>query len=362
MKGKAMLISIAALLVLAAPALAQNLGSYSGKPVIETFGILGKGIATLSSDPMNFKIVTAGVAKVKVPVNGTDAMVTIGILTMDDQKYRIKDVVMGNGSVSGNLYLNDSQVGSISLSSVMKGNMEIWAGTITADGTSYNAYVLEGSRPVNNQELKEKITDYCNETGNCSQGTEAFCQSNPTDTRCLALFKAFCLRGNNMDDSRCRQYMLDWCKDRNETDDCRAFAIQRSGAYCEAHSGMAVCKAIEQKIANFTTGAGNYCANNSGTIGCAQFCRGNPGSCAVQANREQACTNSGGTVTNATCCKSATDFPNTCLIGACGCSAENSKEVKTCDCGEGRCFNGMSCINQSQEPSMAGLGAGRPGK
>jgi len=59
---------------------------------------------------------------------------------------------------------------------------------------------------------------------------------------------------------------------------------------------------------------------------------------------DQACTNSGGTVTTALCCKSSNDFPNTCLIGACGCSPENSRTVKMCDCGEGKCFNGNTCI------------------
>jgi hypothetical protein len=32
------------------------------------------------------------------------------------------------------------------------------------------------------------------------------------------------------------------------------------------------------------------------------------------------------------------------LIGACGCSTDNSKEVKVCDCGEGKCWNGYECV------------------
>jgi len=53
----------------------------------------------------------------------------------------------------------------------------------------------------------------------------------------------------------------------------------------------------------------------------------------------QACINSGGSVVTQLCCNSATDFPNTCLIGACGCSPDNSHEVKVCDCGEGKCWD-----------------------
>ena len=59
--------------------------------------------------------------------------------------------------------------------------------------------------------------------------------------------------------------------------------------------------------------------------------------------KEQACINSGGTVGTSQCCKSASDFPNTCLIGACGCSLENSHEVKVCNCPEGKCFDGNEC-------------------
>jgi hypothetical protein len=59
-----------------------------------------------------------------------------------------------------------------------------------------------------------------------------------------------------------------------------------------------------------------------------------------------ACTTSGGNVTVQMCCKSAEDFPSTCLIGACGCSPENSHEVKVCDCGEGKCWdsNQNTCV------------------
>lgn len=63
---------------------------------------------------------------------------------------------------------------------------------------------------------------------------------------------------------------------------------------------------------------------------------------------DELCRASGGTVTTQLCCKSASDFPNTCLIGACGCSTDNSKEVKVCDCGEGKCWDSakQECVTQ----------------
>ena len=59
---------------------------------------------------------------------------------------------------------------------------------------------------------------------------------------------------------------------------------------------------------------------------------------------EQACIDSDGTVELGMCCLAVGDFPNLCLIGACGCSPENSHQVKICDCGEERCFDGNICV------------------
>jgi len=63
----------------------------------------------------------------------------------------------------------------------------------------------------------------------------------------------------------------------------------------------------------------------------------------------QACVDSGGVVGTGLCCQSADDFPNTCLIGACGCAPASSKQVKTCDCGEGKCWDGSACVAMEEE-------------
>ena len=57
-----------------------------------------------------------------------------------------------------------------------------------------------------------------------------------------------------------------------------------------------------------------------------------------------ACTASGGTVGMSLCCGTATDFPNTCAIGACGCAPGSSHMVATCACPTGKCFDGSSCV------------------
>jgi len=64
--------------------------------------------------------------------------------------------------------------------------------------------------------------------------------------------------------------------------------------------------------------------------------------CVPTVTPEQACITSGGSVSTDFCCTSVGDFPNTCGIGACGCSPGGSHAVQICVCGAGRCFGGAS--------------------
>ena len=61
--------------------------------------------------------------------------------------------------------------------------------------------------------------------------------------------------------------------------------------------------------------------------------------------QEQRCLEAGGKVSTGLCCNTVSDFPNTCAISSCGCSEKNSYEVKICDCGENKCFNGKECVS-----------------
>lgn len=58
------------------------------------------------------------------------------------------------------------------------------------------------------------------------------------------------------------------------------------------------------------------------------------------------CEQSNGRVSTALCCTSSAAFPNTCAIGACGCSLSNSHEVAVCECPAGQCFDGSRCIER----------------
>ena len=56
------------------------------------------------------------------------------------------------------------------------------------------------------------------------------------------------------------------------------------------------------------------------------------------------CINSGGIITTNSCCLNVNDFPNNCLVGSCACSSSNSHTVKVCQCPQGMCWGGNSCI------------------
>jgi len=77
---------------------------------------------------------------------------------------------------------------------------------------------------------------------------------------------------------------------------------------------------------------------------CAETKENCPQDCGEEISKlETGCIESGGTVTTTSCCLAVNDFPNNCLIGACGCSPENSHQIKNCDCGEEKCFDGKKC-------------------
>lgn len=59
------------------------------------------------------------------------------------------------------------------------------------------------------------------------------------------------------------------------------------------------------------------------------------------------CTHTGGTESTSLCCTGSGDFPDSCLIGACGCAPDDSHEVKSCSCPVGKCYDAtMGCIDE----------------
>lgn len=62
---------------------------------------------------------------------------------------------------------------------------------------------------------------------------------------------------------------------------------------------------------------------------------------------QEGCLASGGTVTTRTCCSTAPDFPDTCVLGPCSCAPSSSREVPFCECNLRTCFDrsARECIS-----------------
>ncbi len=247
-------LAIIVLSLLAVPVAAQTVAT----PGIKAYAVLGKGIAASQSDPMDFMIVKFGLGRV-VTDEGNETV--LGVLIADDVKYRLKEVTIEEGHASGKIFSGE-EVGSFDVSSVMKGDTEIWAGTMELNDKDYNVYVIEGVRPIKAGELKDKVADYCreNEDVNCTSKVEEYCQSNPEDSRCKALFRAYCLKGN-MEDTRCREALREWCKNNPSNKVCVPLELNWAKNYCEEHSDSILC----QRIANATA---NLCSQNPDNEGC----------------------------------------------------------------------------------------------
>jgi hypothetical protein len=80
--------------------------------------------------------------------------------------------------------------------------------------------------------------------------------------------------------------------------------------------------------------------------GLVRRCVASPGDAGTDGqNLDQACTSSGGTVETIQCCKSVDAFANMCRPDiTCNCTAGNSHEVLTCNCGSLGCWIGIGCV------------------
>lgn len=229
-----------ALLVIGVLAVASASAQQNVRARIKTLGAFGNGLAVSQDNSMEFELIKVGIAGVKVGLADEETSVKVGILHFGEDNYRLKDIVIGNGSVTANIYLNDTQVGSISLNSYPKGDKEVWAGTLELNGETYNAYVLQANRVVKPLEKAEKAFEYCKNNpekckavmkavgqivcdpvtdGNCRDRIRNFCEQYPDDNRCKALRLAQCKF--NLEDADCRAEIMGVCRNNATETACQ---------------------------------------------------------------------------------------------------------------------------------------------
>ena len=219
---------------------------------IHKLGVLGKGLAINPSDASDFKLVVIGIATVRVNILGEEDNVTAGILWVDGERYKLKNINIGNGSATADVYKNDTKVGSISTSSVTKNDHIVWYGTLNLNGADWNLYILELERKIKADELKDKVSDYCKDhTGenNCEflRGkVQDYCKNNPDDARCKEIFQSYCI--NNLDDSRCREAIKERCEDAPNATICQRLEVKVAKRFCEENPTDERCIRIRQII------------------------------------------------------------------------------------------------------------------
>jgi len=212
------------------------------KATIKQIGFLGKGLAISESDPKDTHEIKIGIATVTVNLTtqGTTQStdVSAGILYFDNVKYKLKTLTVENKTASGDIYLNDSQVGTFEVALVSKPKVDLWSGSITLNGVNYNLYVLEGKRTMKAVELGDKVSEYCqahHANENCRDKIGEYCEKNPDDARCVGLLNNYC-RAHG-EDGRCRQRLREFCKNTPTSEQC--------SEYCEDHPLVCGIKATK---------------------------------------------------------------------------------------------------------------------
>jgi hypothetical protein len=221
------------LLLLVGLVAAEEIGQQRAgiKPEITRIGVLGKGIAISTADPLDFKMVKIGLIEVRVELDNKTITAERGLLWLDENKYQLRNASISNSSVAADVYLNDSYIGSLTLALVPRNDTDVWAGKLAMDGKEYNVYILEGKRGFLKHEFKQKVKEACKEgdedcrqiakgIGNrfcekvedpsCREKIAEFCEQNPDDQRCQAIMMSYC--SNNTDDLRCRGIIKEVCK------------------------------------------------------------------------------------------------------------------------------------------------------
>lgn len=229
---KTSIVAIVFTVALVAPLFAQNIGMQALKPRFKEIYLLGKGIAVNPSNSQDIKIVKIGLAEVIVNVSGSEVNVTAGVLDFDNETFKLRDFSIGIDTTSGNIYKNGTAVGTFSLNLISKPSDNIWTGSLTINGQTYNTYILEAQRKYTGLEIKESVAEYCgahHDDKNCRGKIEDFCENNPTDVRCEALIHNYCK--NNLKDGRCRETLRDLCQKTPSDGNCSEFC-QRFPKVC----------------------------------------------------------------------------------------------------------------------------------
>lgn len=196
--------------------------------IFDKFHLLGKGIAVSTTNSTDIHFMTIGIAEVNLTSliqklsqyitlpPGIPSSVEIGVFHFDSASYQLKNIALTNDTATADIYLNSTNVGSLNLEWTTRAGRVLWVGSITLNGNSYNAYILEGATPqstaMNENQIQngcERDPGQCSQVANSTHAAAIYCTNNPNDTRCTGLKEAYCQ--TNLDDSNCRPLLFNQC-------------------------------------------------------------------------------------------------------------------------------------------------------
>ena len=208
-------------------------------PALFKIHIMGNGIAVNPSDLTDFKLIKSVVATFR----DSNTTVVRGAMVIDQVRYVVKGTIPEEAKFVGELFKNTTKVGDISLSKIEKPDGEVWAGTLSIDGTNYYAYIMGVRKTFTARELAVKLGEYCKENptdercngvafvcgsdsiGQCQNKIQTYCESHQDDARCKALALRVCK--NSTDDTRCRELLRNRCNVTDATNAAECGALNK---------------------------------------------------------------------------------------------------------------------------------------
>jgi hypothetical protein len=168
-------VALATLLALAASVPAPSHPDFAGGDAdITKIYFLGRGFAVDPADPLGLLEIKLAAAAVRL----LGEELGVGILALDDARYKLSGVTVTDGTLSAALTGPAGETGSLKCTRVTKRELDVGVCALAIGDKTYTAYVLEAKRKFREDEKPPDIKTYC--------------QNNPDDARCRHHYRDFC--------------------------------------------------------------------------------------------------------------------------------------------------------------------------
>jgi hypothetical protein len=172
---------------------------------IDKLHLVGIGLLIDKFEPRDFSLFRIGIATVKARVGNETIKVTRGIMIVEDTIYKLNVSSVTNDTFVADIYANDTIVGTLAVSAVLKDGRIVWVGDATINNKDLTVYILEFPRLFRPLEVREKVKEYCDE--------------RPSE--CAGIGPNYC---DKLEDHDCRVKIVRWCEHHLDDTRCKALA------------------------------------------------------------------------------------------------------------------------------------------